>query len=77
MPWADKEPGPDCACGDPTVVVLDPTGRATLWCLWHSKEAGATFDLPSDRPDHWPDLTTEQMTELVDRGREEYEESTR
>ncbi len=52
--WTDNEDGPDCQCGNPTVVKLMPDGKPVLMCLFHTGEAGAIFPLPSERPETWP-----------------------
>jgi hypothetical protein len=64
-----QEGGPKCTCGNPTMVVIEENGRAALMCLFHSYEEGALFPLPNNgRPDHWPNLTHEELKELVDQG---------
>lgn len=70
MNWTDREKGPDCFCGAPTCVVVSEDGkRVDLLCFFHSYEAGAMFPLPRDgRPDKWPEMTSEEMKELVDAG---------
>jgi hypothetical protein len=49
-PWRENEDGPDCACGEPTVVKLLPDGTAVLLCFFHTGEAGAYTRLPAERP---------------------------
>jgi hypothetical protein len=56
-PWRENEDGPDCACGEPTVVKLLPDGTAILMCFFHAGEAGAYTRLPAERPDGWPDVS--------------------
>lgn len=51
--WTNNEDGPDCACGNPTVVKLTNDGPLLL-CLFHTDKAGASFELPRERPDDWP-----------------------
>lgn len=70
MNWTDREKGPECFCGMPTMVVVSEDGkRADLMCIFHSYEAGAMFPLPVDgRPDKWPDMTNDEMKELVEAG---------
>lgn len=71
-----EEPGPNCFCGWPTFVSLVEVGSKTLpilVCIGHTREAGATFCLPSDRPDHWPNLSNEEMQALVERGIAEHQ----
>ena len=53
-PWRENEDGPDCACGEPTVVKLLPDGTPVLMCFFHTAEAGAITRLPAERPDGWP-----------------------
>lgn len=77
MNWTDKEPGPDCFCGFPTVVVLYE-GRADLLCFFHTNEAGAMFPLPEERPENWPNLSDEEIDDLIEAAglaREEKEKS--
>jgi hypothetical protein len=53
--WTENEAGPDCACGNPTVVKLLPDGiAAVLLCVFHSPESGLYTPLPAQRPDSWP-----------------------
>jgi len=64
-----KEKGPDCYCGCPTWV--EPkmgNDGAYLICIFHTKEAGASFPLPSCRPDNWPNLTQDEMQTFMDKG---------
>ena len=63
-PWVNNEDGPDCYCGDPTVVKTTEAGSAVLLCLFHNNEAGAIFRLPTDRPDNFATLS---LDELIDR----------
>lgn len=74
MKWTDKEEGPTCYCGMPTVVVVDEDGNADLLCLFHSSEAGAIFPLPRDkRPDNWPHLTDNEVDVVMAEGQLEYD----
>jgi hypothetical protein len=52
--WAENEDGPDCACGNPTVVKITPGGQPVLMCLFHTAEAGLITVLPLERPGGWP-----------------------
>jgi hypothetical protein len=52
--WADNENGPDCACGNPTVVKITPGGAAILVCFFHAGEEGMCAPLPAERPEAWP-----------------------
>ena len=52
--WTENEDGPDCACGNPTVVKIMPGGQVVLMCLFHTREAGAFTYLPPDKPEGWP-----------------------
>lgn len=56
MNWTENESGPDCACGNPTVVKLTPDGSAVLLCIFHTQETGLFTPLPARRPDNWPEL---------------------
>ncbi len=67
--WVDKEKGPECFCGCPTMVSMFEDGRAVLLCIFHTGPEGAMFPLPNDgRPDSWPNVTHEEMQKLVDQG---------
>jgi hypothetical protein len=46
----DGEAGPDCECGDPTVVRIMPDGSPALLCLFHDGEAGRITALSAERP---------------------------
>jgi len=60
-PWVNNEDGPDCTCGDPTVVKTVATGGAVLICLFHTNEAGVSYRLPDEAPDNWSEMTIEQV----------------
>jgi hypothetical protein len=66
-----KEKGPPCFCGCPTWVEPDLGGEATLICIFHTKEAGASFPLPSARPENWPNLTQDELHACMERGYQE------
>ena len=72
--WQDKEKGPECFCGMPTRVFLT-NDKPALLCLFHTNEEGAMFPLPAERPENWPNLSTEEMVSLVNRGIEEDEKN--
>ena len=75
MKWTDKEEGPTCYCGMPTVVVVDEDGKADLLCIFHTQAAGALFRLPRDkRPDNWPNLTDDEVDALMAEGQLEYDD---
>ena len=75
--WIDKEHGPECFCGMPTGVYVDSDGKAGLLCIFHDTEAGAIFPLPKDgRPDNWPDISREELNEIMKRGSEEDQEES-
>jgi hypothetical protein len=42
-----------------------------LICILHTKAAGASFPLPSVRPDNWPDLSDEEMFACMEQGANE------
>lgn len=69
--WINKEPGPTCTCGNPTWVRVGKEGWATLLCVLHTPAEGAFFDLPSEKPDKWPNMTNDEMDELVKLGSQE------
>ena len=74
-----KEKGPSCFCGAPTIVTFIADGERklpTLLCFLHEKEAGATFPLPKERPDNWPNLSNAEMIALIERGEKEQEADT-
>lgn len=52
--WRENEDGPECSCGNPTVVKLMPDGSAALLCLFHTSEAALFTSLPAERPAGWP-----------------------
>jgi hypothetical protein len=51
--WVSNEPGPDCSCGNATVVKQTPDGGFVLLCLFHTADAGLITALPDHRPDNW------------------------
>lgn len=66
MNWTENEDGPECSCGNPTVVKFShDTGRAFLLCLFHTPEAGCWFQLPVERPDDWPWPIEQVIAEAV------------
>lgn len=70
--WIKSEMGPECYCGNPTIVHVAEDGRAMLMCFFHTYEAGASFALPKGgRPDGWPNLPYEEIKALVERGEAE------
>lgn len=73
MSWIEKEPGPDCFCGCPTMVVLHD-GGVDLLCFFHTNEAGAMFPLPEERPENWPNLSEDEMAELMEKAYQAREE---
>lgn len=48
MSWADGDLGPECECGDTTVVKRLPDGRLVALCLFHDGEAGRYIPLDED-----------------------------
>lgn len=63
-----KEKGPRCYCGCATWVEPSWGGAPRLVCIFHTKEAGASFPLPAERPDKWPDLSRDEMQAFMDKG---------
>jgi hypothetical protein len=59
-PWQENETGPDCSCGNPTVVKLLPNSVPVLMCLFHSGEAGLMTRLPAERPADWYEKLPEE-----------------
>lgn len=64
--WTNNEDGPDCTCGEPTVVKLvealhSGSKRAVLLCLFHSGEAGRIVPLPTQRPANFSDWTIDDV----------------
>ena len=63
--WVENEVGPSCRCGEgSTVVKLNSTGHAILWCLLHHDGEGASWELPPEKPDGLPD-DPEQWPEFL------------
>jgi len=54
--WTENEDGPECGCGNPTVVKIHPDGRALLLCLFHTIGEGLITELPAERPVGWPGI---------------------
>jgi hypothetical protein len=53
-------------------MISEDGKRVDLLCFFHTSESGAMFPLPSkDRPEHWPNVTSDEMTILVNKGIEE------
>jgi hypothetical protein len=72
MKWIDKEKGPLCFCGMPTFVSVADDGEADLVCIFHEREAGALFHLPTDgRTENWPDLNDQEVDVIMLKGMEE------
>jgi len=69
-PWTDREKGPECYCGGGTFVSCGKHAPILI-CIFHTWEAGASFCLPKERPEKWPNLTHEEMQELTERGIQE------
>ena len=69
--WQRAEPGPTCGCGAPTMVHFEDE-RPMLLCIFHTKAEGAMFSLPSERPERWPDLTVDELREVILRGQQEF-----
>lgn len=61
--WVNNESGPDCHCGNPTLVKVNSMGGAILLCLFHTSAEDVYWQLPEQRPDDWPNLTMEQLAE--------------
>ena len=51
--WTDNEEGPECDCGNPTVVKLSPGGPVLL-CFFHTDEEGLARSLTAEKPEGWP-----------------------
>ena len=70
MNWINKEKGPECFCGMPTVISVTPDEKEVhLLCIFHSDADGAMFPLPvNGRPEHWPNMTHDEMKSLVEQG---------
>jgi hypothetical protein len=66
-----KEAGPACYCGGPTWV--EPGEPPLLICLFHTNGAGASFPLPTERPDAWPNLSREELHTCMVKGADEEE----
>lgn len=74
MNWINKEKGPQCFCGMPTSVCVSEDGKINyLLCIFHTSAAGAMFYLPTNgRPEHWPNVTHDEMVALTKAGHAEY-----
>ena len=73
MKWIDKEEGPACFCGLPTIVMVADNGDANLVCIFHDKDEGASFPLPKDKkPENWPDLSDEDVDKVMLEGQAEF-----
>jgi hypothetical protein len=59
--WEKGEPGPQCFCGKPTVVVLFNENEPALMCMFHTKGEGATFNLPLEKAEWWPTPPTREV----------------
>lgn len=70
MSWVNGEKGPKCFCGMPTNVTIYEGGKTVnLICIFHRYESGAVFPLPANgKPEHWPNLTNDEMKLLVEAG---------
>ena len=72
--WVNTEPGPTCKCGWPTAVSVSKGRLPILWCFGHTKEAGAMWPLPNDKPGNWPNLSDEEMQALIVKGEAQHKE---
>lgn len=59
--WANNEDGPDCYCGNPTVVKIIPPRGAILICLFHTSAEGVYQQLPDEAPNNWDEVTIEDV----------------
>lgn len=71
--WIHRETGPKCHCGWPTTTVLADDEGFELFCLGHTKSAGAVFPLPSERPKNWPHLSAEELDAVMEAGQVHYD----
>lgn len=72
MNWVQGEPGPTCFCGKPTIVFISDDSAVDLFCMLHQNIQPTMFPLPkNDKPEHWPNMTDQEMIELVNKGMEE------
>lgn len=62
--WVHTEPGVDCFCGKPTIVMVTDE-KPNLLCFGHTGAEGAMFPLPLERHADWPNLSREQMAEYM------------
>ena len=72
--WVNGEKGPTCKCGWPTNVSVSKGQMPILWCFGHSKEAGAMWPLPNEKPFNWPRLSDQEMQVLIEKGLSQHEE---
>lgn len=61
--WVNNEDGPDCECGEPTVVKLH-NGGAILMCFFHTGAEGCYFELPPMAPDNFSNMTYAEVFNL-------------
>ncbi len=73
--WPAREAGPTCFCGWPTFVDAQEGHLPILICIFHRRDAGASFPLPLERPDNWPNLSREELQAFMERGEKEHEAS--
>jgi hypothetical protein len=74
MSWVNGEKGPQCICGMPTRVMVSDDGKLSyILCIFHTNAAGAMFYLPTNgKPEHWPNVTHDEIRELVKAGNAEH-----
>lgn len=74
MSWINGEKGPECICGMPTSVAVAEDGKLVyLLCIFHTAAAGGMFYLPTNgKPEHWPNVTHDEMRVLVKAGNAEH-----
>ena len=63
MIWKDTDVSPPCPCGKDMIVMPGPPPQ--LLCFFHTNEEGATYALPTERPNGWETMTTEEQSEII------------
>jgi len=55
------------------VMVSDDGKLSYILCIFHTNAAGAMFYLPTNgKPEHWPNVTHDEIRELVKAGNAEH-----
>jgi len=63
MSWHPGEEGPTCYCGGRTTIQID-NNVPILICLVHGSYFKPSWQLPTERPDNWPDVDLDDLKEV-------------